>query len=66
MQKRFLDRNPRAFYTPCGCHSLNLTLCDMANTTPKGKSFFGHIQCIYTVFANSTKRWKILKDNVKA
>ncbi|VFQ59895.1 unnamed protein product [Cuscuta campestris] len=27
VQKRFLDVNPRAFYTPCGCHSLNLTLC---------------------------------------
>jgi len=24
VQKRFLDINPRAFYTPCGCHSLNL------------------------------------------
>ncbi|KAK2375581.1 hypothetical protein QL285_076466 [Trifolium repens] len=31
VQKRFLDVNPRAFYTPCGCHSLNLVLCDMAN-----------------------------------
>nr|XP_043615798.1 zinc finger MYM-type protein 1-like [Erigeron canadensis] len=66
VQKRFLDINPRAFYTPCGCHSVNLTLCDMANTTPKGKSFFGHIQRIYTIFSNSTKRWQILKDNVKA
>jgi len=23
VQKRFLDINPRAFYTPCGCHNLN-------------------------------------------
>ena len=21
VQKRFLDINPRSFYTPCGCHS---------------------------------------------
>ena len=63
VQRRFLDLNPRAFYTPCGCHSLNLSLCDMANSTPKRKSFFGHIQRIYTIFANSTKRWQILKDN---
>ncbi|XP_052624860.1 uncharacterized protein LOC111905161 [Lactuca sativa] len=66
VQKRFLDINPRAFYTPCGCHSLNLTLCDMAKKCVKGKNFFGFIQRIYTIFANSTKRWEILKDNVKA
>ncbi|XP_050876335.1 uncharacterized protein LOC127080045 [Lathyrus oleraceus] len=65
VQKRFLDMNPRAFYTPCGCHSLNLTLCDMANSCNKIRNFFGVIQRIYTIFANSTKRLKILKDNVK-
>ncbi|XP_058742320.1 uncharacterized protein LOC131614784 [Vicia villosa] len=65
VQKRFLDINPRAFYTPCGCHSLNLALCDMANSCNKARSFFGVVQRIYTIFANSTKRWQILKDNVK-
>lgn len=40
VQKRFLDINPRSFYTPCGCHSLNLLLCDMANCCPKATSFF--------------------------
>ncbi|GJT23440.1 zinc finger MYM-type protein 1-like protein, partial [Tanacetum coccineum] len=65
VQKKFLDINPRAFYTPCGCHSLNLILCDMANTCGKAIDFLGVIQCIYTIFANSYKRWQILKDNVK-
>ncbi|XP_058726408.1 uncharacterized protein LOC131597749 [Vicia villosa] len=65
VQKKFLDLNPRAFYTPCACHSLNLTLCDMANSCGKAKDFFGVVQRIYTIFANSTKRWQILKDNVK-
>ncbi|XP_058784145.1 uncharacterized protein LOC131658911 [Vicia villosa] len=65
VQKKFLDINPRAFYTPCACHSLNLTLCDMAKSCAKTKDFFGVVQCIYTIFANSTNRWKILKDNVK-
>ncbi|XP_022007318.1 zinc finger MYM-type protein 1-like [Helianthus annuus] len=65
VQKRFLKENPRAFYTPCGSHSLNLTLCDMAYSCVKGKSFFGHVQRIYTIFANSINRWQILKDNVK-
>ena len=65
VQRKVLDLNPRAFYTPCGCHSLNLTLCDMADTCGKAKDFFGTIQRIYTIFANSTKRWHILKNNVK-
>ncbi|XP_076916891.1 uncharacterized protein LOC143576721 [Bidens hawaiensis] len=65
VQKRFLDINPRDFYAACGCHSLNLVLCDMANTCTKSREFFGVIQQIYSVFANSTKRWANLKDNVK-
>ncbi|XP_020263417.1 uncharacterized protein LOC109839403 [Asparagus officinalis] len=30
VQKRLLEVNPRALYMPCACHSLNLTLSDMA------------------------------------
>jgi hypothetical protein len=56
VQKKLLDVNPRAFYSACGCHSLNLTLCDMAKTCGKAKDFFGIIQRIYTTFANSTKK----------
>jgi hypothetical protein len=64
VQKRLLDINPKAFYTPCGCHNLNLVLCDIANSCPKVISFFGIVQCIYTWFSSSTKRWKIFLDNV--
>jgi hypothetical protein len=64
VQKKLLDLNPRAFYSACSCHSLNLTLCDMAKTCGKAKDFFGIIQHIYTIFANSTKKWQILKDNI--
>ncbi|XP_048539125.1 zinc finger MYM-type protein 1-like [Triticum urartu] len=64
VQRKLLDKNPRAFYSACGCHSLNLTLCDMAKTCGKAKDFFGIIQRIYTTFANSTKKWQILKDNI--
>lgn len=49
---------------PCACHSLNLTLCDMAHSCVKAISFFGIVQRIYSLFAGSTKRWKILCDNV--
>ncbi|XP_019184507.1 PREDICTED: uncharacterized protein LOC109179475 [Ipomoea nil] len=64
VQKKLLDVNRRAFYTPCGSHSLNLTLCDVANSCGKARDFFGVVQRIYTIFANSTKRWHILKCNV--
>ncbi|XP_044432277.1 uncharacterized protein [Triticum aestivum] len=64
VQRRLLNVNPRAFYSTCGCHSLNLTLCDMAKTCAKAKDFFGIIQRIYTIFANSTKKWHILKENI--
>ena len=64
VQRKLLDVNPRAFYSACDCHSLNLTLCDMAKTCCRAKDFFGIIQRIYTIFSNSTKKWHILKENV--
>ncbi|KAG2597559.1 hypothetical protein PVAP13_5KG132507 [Panicum virgatum] len=54
----------KALYMPCACHSLNLTLCDMAKSCRQAISFFGVIQRIYALFARSTKRWKVLLDNV--
>ena len=64
VQKRLRDKNPRAFYMPCACHSLNLTLCDMAKSCSKVVSFFRIVQRIYTLFSGSTKRWKVLLDHV--
>ncbi|KAL5169782.1 Zinc finger MYM-type protein 5 [Glycine soja] len=64
VQKRFLDINPRSFYTFYGCHSLNLVFCDMANSCPKATSFFGVLQCVYTLFSSFTKRWKILQNHI--
>ncbi|GJN37740.1 hypothetical protein PR202_gb26726 [Eleusine coracana subsp. coracana] len=33
VQNHVLEVNPRALYIPCACHSLNLTLCDMENSS---------------------------------
>jgi len=55
VQKRLFNINFRAFYTSCGCHNLNLILCDMANLSPRTISFFGVMQHIYSLFASSTK-----------
>ena len=56
--------NRRALYMPCACHSLNLTLCDMAKSCGKAVSFFGIVQSIYVLFASSTKRWNVLLKHV--
>ena len=62
--KRLLEMNPRALYVPCACHSLNLALSSMAHSCTRAISFFGIVQSLYTLFSGSTKRWKILLDNV--
>jgi hypothetical protein len=64
VQLRLRDINPRALYVPCACHSLNITLCDMAKSCSKAGTFFGIVQRIYVLFASSTKRWKSLLDHV--
>ncbi|CAA7027641.1 unnamed protein product [Microthlaspi erraticum] len=64
VQKRLLDINPRAFYTPCGCHSLNLALSDMASSSKKALSFFGIVQRIYVLFAASTNNWEVYREKV--
>lgn len=64
VQARLCQENSRAFYMPCGCHSLNLVIGDAAMSCPQAVSFFGVIQRLYTLFSASVYRWKILCDNV--
>jgi hypothetical protein len=64
VQSRLLKINPRALYMPCACHSLNLTLSDMASSCGKAITFFGIVQRIYVLFSTSTKRWKVLLDHI--
>ena len=50
VQKKVLEINPRAFYSACGCHSLNLALCDMAKSCGKAKRFFwNHTTYLYNI-----------------
>ncbi|XP_023760733.1 uncharacterized protein LOC111909183 [Lactuca sativa] len=62
VQKRFLDINPRAFYTPCGFHSLNLTLCDMANKCEILKDNFK----AWSLKSLCQNRWESQVESVKA
>jgi hypothetical protein len=65
IQKRLLDVNPRAFYVPCGCYTLNFALCDMAKSCVKARNFFGYVQKVYTLFSGSTHWWDVLRTYVK-
>lgn len=64
VQKRILDRNPLALYSPCACHTLNLCGVDAAKCCPEAVKFFGIVQKCYNIFSSSPQRWKILLDNI--
>ena len=66
LQSRILEHNPRAFFTPCACHSLNLLLGDIAKSCVRGTSFFGVMARLYSFFSGSTKRWSILRKHVSS
>ena len=65
IQKRLLNVNPRAFYIPCGCHTLNLTLCDMAKSCVKVRNFFAYVQKVYTLLSGSRHPWDVPRTYVK-
>jgi hypothetical protein len=47
VQARIRQENPRAFFMPCGCHSLNLVVGDTAISCTEAVSFFGKKQRSY-------------------
>lgn len=65
VQARLLKMNPRAFFTPCACHSYNLLLGDMVKSCKEGLTFFGIVQRLYVLFCASTTRWNICRKFVK-
>lgn len=64
VQARLLRKNPRAFYVPCGAHSLNLVVSDAAKVSMDATCFFGYVEKIYKLFSGSPQRWTILKKHV--
>ncbi|XP_004211002.2 zinc finger MYM-type protein 1-like [Hydra vulgaris] len=58
------SKNPRVFFTPCGCHNWNLILGDAASSCVQAERMFGIIQNLYTLFSISSKRWSILIKHV--
>lgn len=62
VQFHITDVNPRAFFIPCLCHSLNLVIVDAVKGAPEIITFFSTIQTIYNFFSRSTKRWQIFSS----
>ncbi|GFX47960.1 zinc finger MYM-type protein 1 [Trichonephila clavipes] len=69
VRTRILNINPKAFFTPCGCHSWNLLLIDAANSSATAKTFFFYfINKIYVLFSKSndiSKLWQSVQVNLK-
>lgn len=64
VQTRVLKEYPRASFTPCSCHSLNLVVSDGAKSSVKSTLLFGILQRLYTIFAASTKRYCVISEHV--
>jgi hypothetical protein len=65
VQRRILDVNGRAFFVPCGCHSLYLVVGDAVSCSVNSVSLLGVTQRIYVVFSASVYRWDILFRHLK-
>lgn len=63
VQTRIINQNPRAFFTTCASHNLNLVLRDSVKNSVQASTFFGTIQRVYTIFSASKFRWDILKKH---
>ncbi|KAI2646976.1 Zinc finger MYM-type protein 1 [Labeo rohita] len=65
VQAKLLQLNSRAFYVPCGAHTLNLVVADAAKSSPDALGYFGHLTKLFKLFSASTHRWDVLLKYVK-
>ena len=55
-----------AEYVPCVAHSLNLVGQSSANCCQKATGFFNFLQRLYSFFAASAHRWKVLAEKLSS
>jgi len=65
LQKRLLDRNPKATFQNCDNHSLNLAVQHAAEVDPSVLTFFETVHEIFTFFSHSPNRWTQMKTVCK-
>jgi len=65
LQKRLLDRNPKATFQNCDNHSLNFAAQHAAEVDPSVLTFFETVHEIFTFFSHSPNRWTQMKTVCK-
>ena len=60
VQCRIKDINSKAFFIPCGNHSLNLAGVHAVGSSEVSETFFAVVERIYSSFSASTHRWEVL------
>lgn len=60
LQKKILEKYPRAFFIPCSAHSLNLVVNDAVKISFESVEFFNTVQELYVFFSSSNIRWNVL------
>jgi hypothetical protein len=62
LQARIKHIQPLALYVHCAAHNLNLVINDSVKNINEIQNFYENLECLYSYFANSTKRWAHLKS----
>ncbi|VAH23389.1 unnamed protein product [Triticum turgidum subsp. durum] len=65
VQRRLLETNPRALFMPCACHSMNLTLSDMAKSCERWQLLLDYVPKM-TVKSLCNTRWESRIKSVQA
>lgn len=66
LQAKVIEINSVAAWIPCTAHSLNLVGKNAAECCPSAVNFFYFLEKLYVFFTNSTHRWQVLTDALKA
>lgn len=64
VQQQILQKYPRAIFSPCCDHSLNLSLNDAAAASVPTSEFFSMVHHNFVFLSGSTNRWDILKKHL--
>ncbi|XP_025190334.1 zinc finger MYM-type protein 1-like [Melanaphis sacchari] len=62
LQARIKHTQPLALYVHCAAHNLNLVINDSVKNITEIQNFYEKLECLYSYFANSIKRWAHLKS----
>lgn len=62
LQARIKHTQPLALYVHCAAHNLNLVINDSVKNINEIQNFYEKLECLYSYFANSIKRWAHLKS----